>query len=85
MTNQAIPLVIKWRLDAFQSPRHQYLEGSPDYVEPLLEKFRKFIVLHSAGSVNHFVRESQSVHGDSLGPSIVLEHSSKKGCEEKQC
>ena len=61
----------------------QYLKGSPDYVEFLLDDYGELLVFDVGGVRDHMVGKSQGICRDSLGPSIVLKHSDKKGFGEK--
>lgn len=61
----------------------QYLKGSPDYVEFLLDDYGEFLLFDVSGVRDHMVGKSQGICRNSLGPSIVLKHSDKKGFGEK--
>lgn len=60
----------------------QYLKGSPDYAELLLDAGGELLIFHVSGVRAHMVGKAEGVYRDSLGPSMVLKHSSEEGFGE---
>lgn len=56
----------------------RYLEGPPDEVELLLDH-DELLLFGALGVGDHLVGEGEGVHGDAVGPSVVLQHSSEEG------
>lgn len=55
------------------------LKGSPDDVEFPLDDDGELLLFDVSGVRDHVVGKSQAIDRESLGPSIVLKHSSEKG------